>query len=437
MHWLKFAAGFLFALLAAACKPAADSNAESATAIPVRVVSAGDGYALLRGGEPYEVNGAGIEYGNIAAFAAHGGTSFRTWRTDNPRASGRMVLDEAEKHGLTVLLCIEIGRERHGFDYDDEVMVAAQLEYARAEVLKYRDHPALLAWMIGNEPNLFFKNPKVFDAINDISRMIHKLDPHHPVTTALAGFSGELATHIEERAPDLDFVSIQMYGDIINLPKLIADIGYDKPFMVTEWGAIGHWEVAKTAWGAPIEQNSSDKADNYLQSYELAIAPNPDQILGSYVFLWGQKQERTPTWYGMFLADGAETETIDAMHYLWTGAWPENRAPRVGGMQLDGQSAEDSVALARGKAYAASIDVSDPDDDALRFRWEVMRESATTEEGGDREQVPEIVPGLIDTDDGPVISMRAPSRPGPYRLFFYTYDGQGNAAHANLPFLVK
>ena len=79
--------------------------------------------------------------------------------------SAREVLDRAHSLGLTVMMCIEIGRERLKFNYDDSKAVARQLEYARREVLKYKDHPALLAWMIGNEPNLRYKNPKVFDAI--------------------------------------------------------------------------------------------------------------------------------------------------------------------------------------------------------------------------------------------------------------------------------
>jgi hypothetical protein len=383
------------------------------------------------------VKGAGLEFSDVAVFASHGGNSIRTWRTDNAQSTGLEVLDEADRNNVTVGLCIEIGRERHGFDYDDKEAVAMQLEYARGEVLKYRDHPALLTWIIGNEPNLNFKNPGVFDAINDISKMIHELDGNHPTTTALAGINAGLAGLVEQRAPDLDFVSIQMYGDIVNLPRYIEEMGFDRPYMVTEWGAIGHWEVPKTSWGAPIEQNSSEKAANYLKSFQVAIASNPDQILGSYVFLWGQKQERTPTWYGMFLEDGTETETIDTMQYIWTGSWPENHSPQIAGMLLDSSNAHQNVTLKGGLKYEASVEASDPDGDVLRYRWEVMRESETTKTGGDQEEVPNTLPGLVDeTRPGNAI-LTTPLEAGTYRLFVYVHDDSGHAGHANIPFQVK
>ena len=425
---LVFFSGFLLSSI---------GQATDSGAIPVQLVYQDGHYQLLRGGEPYTVKGAGLEFSDVSVFASHGGNSFRTWRTDNRDQTGLELLDEAHRHGVTVALCIEIGRERHGFDYDDEAAVAAQLEYARGEVLKYKDHPALLVWIIGNEPNLFFENPKVFDAINDISEMIHKVDGNHPTTTALAGFSAELAGLIETRSPDLDFVSIQMYGDIVNLPTYIEEIGYDKPYFVTEWGAIGHWEVPKTPWGAPVEQHSSAKADNYLKSYQVAIASDPEHVIGSYVFLWGQKQERTPTWYGMFLEDGTETETVDVMHYIWTGDWPDNRSPRIDRFVLDSKTAYDGVVLNAGGQYSAAVSVSDPDADELRFRWEIMHESEATQEGGDLEEVPEVLPGLIQGGETGEVIVTAPGPAGAYRLFVYIYDGQGNAGHANIPFLVE
>lgn len=410
--------------------------AEPAT-IPVTIAKDGENYRLFRGDEPYEIKGAGLEYADMSVFASHGGNSIRTWRTDNAEGTGLELLDEAAANGLTVLLCIEIGRERHGFDYNDQEAVRKQFEYARGEVLKYKDHPALLGWMIGNEPNLSFKNPKVFDAINDISMMIHELDGQHPTTTALAGFSAELAEIMEERASDLDFVSVQFYGDIVNLPGLMEKIGYEKPYMVTEWGAIGHWEVPTTSWGAPVEQNSSDKAANYRKSHEIAIAGRPRQVMGSYVFLWGQKQERTPTWYGMLLEDGSKTETIDVMHRIWTGSWPSNRAPGVGTLKLDSRTAYDSVTVKPGMSYEAEISASDPDGDMLEYRWEVMRESQAKQEGGDLEAVPEVLSGLTRALNPGNAVITAPAQPGAYRLFVYVLDGHGNAGHANVPFLVE
>jgi len=408
-----------------------------ADAIPVKVVETDGRYYLTRDGEPYEIRGAGLEFAELGPFTAHGGNSIRTWRTDNARSTGLEVLDDAEKHDVTVAMCIEIGRERHGFDYSDEAAVAAQLEYARGEVMKYRDHPALLTWIIGNEANHSFKNPRVFDAINEISEMIHELDKNHPTTTALAGFNAGLSGLIETRAPDLDFVSIQMYGDIVNLPRYIKQIGFKKPYFVTEWGSIGHWEVGKTAWGAPIEPNSSEKAANYLKSYKIAIASDPKQLMGSYVFLWGQKQERTPTWYGMFLADGSETETIDVMQYIWTGAWPDNRAPQIKTMQLDSKTSRKNIVVDAGKPYKAHVKASDPDGDKLLYQWEILPESEATQEGGDTEYVPIALTGLIDHSDSDHIVMQAPSKAGAYRLFVYVRDGLGHAGHANVPFRVE
>ncbi|MDX1545773.1 MAG: glycoside hydrolase family 2 TIM barrel-domain containing protein, partial [Rhodothermales bacterium] len=323
------------------------------------------------------------------------------------------------------------------FDYDDEQAVAEQLERVREEVLKYKDHPALLIWGIGNELNLGATNPKVWDAVNEISEMIHEVDPHHLTTTMLAGIDSTLVREIQARAPDLDLLSIQMYADIENLPERIEDAGWDGPYMVTEWGATGHWEVEKTPWGAPIENTSSVKADLYRTRYETAIAPDSAQGVGSYVFLWGQKQERTPTWYGLFLPTGEETESVDVMHYLWNGEWPENRAPRLEAATLDGRTAYDGITLQPGQAYPAEVVSRDPDGDPLRYAWEVREESTDLGEGGDDEREPDLVPGAVDTPDAARVNVTAPREPGAYRLFVYVYDGQGSAAHANIPFYVR
>ena len=428
----------------AACEPVADEPERPEGPVKVELKLLNGKYQLYRDGAPFYINGAGLEFGDVEKLAAHGANSFRTWRTENGRDSGQAVLDRAHRNGLTVTMGLEIARERagegrgvFGFDYDDEEAVAQQLEAVKQEVLKYKDHPALLIWGIGNELNLGATNPKVWNAVNDISKMIHEVDPNHLTTTMLAGISKELVEDIKTRAPDLDLLSIQMYADISNLPRYIDETGWDGPYMVTEWGATGHWEVLSTPWGAPIENHSSDKADFYMERYNTAIASDTTQCLGSYVFLWGQKQERTPTWYGIFLETGEETEPVDMMHYVWNGRWPENRSPRLESMVLDQKTAYDSVYLDANATYEAEVTVSDPEGDALTYLWDVKHESTDLSEGGDDEETPESIANLISAPGEPRITLTAPEQAGAYRLFVYAFDGQGHAAHANIPFYVN
>jgi hypothetical protein len=430
--------GLVGGVLLTPCAARAESVAgEAPGPSRVQIRRTNDCYQLYVNGAPFYIKGAGLEFGDPRKLALNGGNSFRTWRTENGRCSGRAVLNRAWSNGLYVTMGLEVARERHGFNYDDETAVAAQFDRIKAEVLRHKDHPALLMWCIGNELNLNSRNPRVWNAVNEISKMIHQADANHPTITALAGIGRDLIRETKLRAPDLDLVGIQMYADIVNLPRYLRESQWEGPYVVTEWGATGHWEVPKTSWGAPIENDSSVKADLYLRRFDSVIRADTRQCLGSYVFLWEQKQERTPTWYGMFLESGENTATVDVMHSIWKGVFPTNRSPVMSGIWLDGKVAVENVRLEPGRAYAARTVVADPDQDAMSYRWEVLRESAETKVGGDFEARPAAVQGSAQDESKPEIVLKAPLAPGTYRLFVYAYDGRGNAAHANIPFLVE
>ncbi|MEM8893319.1 MAG: glycoside hydrolase family 2 TIM barrel-domain containing protein, partial [Bacteroidota bacterium] len=392
---------------------ASDNPTTTITKSEIRLTD--EGYRIFLNDEPFYVLGAGLGSGSIESLARHGANSFRTWGLDN----GKALLDEAEKHGLKVMMGIWVAHERHGFNYNDKKAVKKQYEDIKKQVLALKDHPALMLWGVGNEVNLESKNPKVWDAVNDISKMIHEVDPNHLTTTCLSGLDKKEVDLIAERAPDLDFICAQLYGAIEILPQLIEESGYDGPLMVTEWGATGWWEVAKTSWGAPLENNSSVKADLYLSRYQKAIVSQSQQVMGSYAFFWGQKQERTPTWFGMFMPDGKKSESIDAMQYAWTGNWPENRTPRLNDFVLEGQRATDNIRLKSGKTYSAEVKSSDPDGDELMYRWEILKESSATSTGGDAENVPDKMYGLFPENGDRGATFKAPSQRGAYRLFIY------------------
>jgi hypothetical protein len=401
----------------------------------VEVRQAGGKWRLYVNGKQFFINGAGLEFGDQEKLAAAGGNSFRSWRPDNGQETGQQVLDRALKNGLYVAMGLDVEPERNGFDYSNSNAVAGQLAKMKVDVLRLKNHPALLFWDIGNELNLNSHNPKVWDAVNDISKMIHQLDPNHPTTTSLAGINRELVDQIKSRLPDIDFLCVQSYADIVNLPAELRDSGWTGPYVVTEWGATGHWECGKTQWGAPIEDNSSVKAGCYRKRYEVAIASDTTNCLGSYVFLWGQKQERTPTWYGMFLNSGETTETVDVMQYVWTGQWPAFRSPQLKSCSLAGKTAQQNVHLLPGQNYAATVSAQSPAGDPLTYSWEIMEESSAQSIGGDLEKQPSRLPGLVQ-DAAANTQLRAPTKPGAYRLFVYVIDRHQKAAYANIPFYV-
>jgi len=426
LWWMPMAAAVAFDA------PAAIASAPS----DVRIVEQDGHYRLLVNGEPFHVKGAGLASGDQETLAARGGNSLRTWSTGDDRAQVLAMLDRAQRNGLMVAMGIAVGNERHGFDYDDAAAVAAQLRRIEAEVRLYKDHPAVLMWVVGNELNLEYRNPDVWNAVGAIADMIHQVDPRHPVMTTLAGFDKPLIDLLKARAPSLDLIGIQLYGDLSALPEKLRDSGWTGPYVVTEWGPTGHWESPLTRWNAPIEDDASRKAALLIERYQNYIASDTRQGLGSYVFLWGNKQERTPTWYGLFLPSGQSTPGVDAMQFLWTGRWPDNRAPSIAPITIDGRAATDSVTLKPKGAYEARVSASDAEGDRLTYRWKVLEESTATSIGGDPEAVPPQVMVKTEAGDEGTLRFSAPRRPGQYRLFVEVDDGHGHAAYANFPFQV-
>jgi hypothetical protein len=400
--------------------------------VKVEVKKTATGYQLLRNGSPYFVKGAGGST-YLDRVAAYGGNSVRTWGTRN----AQQVLDSAHKYGLTVLMGLGVIPERHNFNYDDTAAVRKQFDRVKADVVKYKDHPALLAWGIGNELNLQYKNPKVWDAVNAIATMIHEVDPNHPATTVLAGINKKEVDYINAQCPAIDLLSINTYGGLATLPRQVKATGWNGAYLVTEWGPTGHWESLQTEWKTPIEENSSEKAAVYKSRYEYSVERDKDYCLGSYVFLWGQKQERTPTWYGLFTEAGEETEVVDVMQFLWSGKWPSNKAPHLYSFQLNGKKANSNVYLQPGVQYAALAVVTDPDNDKLSYRYEVLPEPVKVSEGGDFEERPKPVANAVINFKNGKAHLKAPATEGGYRLFVYVTDGNNNVATANIPFYIS
>ncbi len=401
-------------------------------AIPVEVKEENGHFQLYRGGEPYYIQGAGGRT-EIETLIECGGNSIRTWGLDEADEALRI----AEENDLTVMLGFWVQHERHGFDYNDEEAVQKQLNQFRSAVLKYKDHPNLLLWGIGNEVDLFYTNPKVWDAIQDIAKMVHELDPHHPTTTVTAGLDSMEVQYVMDRAPDIDIYGINTYGDIAKISQDLFRFGWEGPYIVSEWGPNGHWEVPKTDWGAPIEQSSTEKAATYWKRFKNYIYDERQYCIGSYVFLWGQKQETTSTWYGLFTTEGKPTETLDEVYRAWRGEATPNPAPSVNDMYITGFKDNINAKLERGGTYSAVLDKTIPEGDKASVTWMIYPESNNTKAGGDFESALQPELGLFKSRNDNTCTFKAPRQEGAYRLFVYIENKDKKTAYMNVPFFVS
>ena len=415
----------------------------------VNIEKQGHKYQLLLNGAPFIIKGAGLNYSdghNFLALKAAGANSFRTWSTEH----AEQELAAAKKLDLMVAMGIDLKKQLHGFDYNDSVAVAEQFQWVKEQVNRYKDHPNLLVWVVANEPNLLFDpsgqlipvNPKVYDAISDIINYIHQVDPHHPVTYTYAGV---IKSHLEvglARTPNVDFVSVQVYGDLAKINQQIIAANINKPFMITEFGPLGHWEVPSTRWGQPIEEPSAVKAKSMAKRMQQGLADNNTGLnIGAFAFEWGQKQERTPTWYGMFNKDGKANARVDEMTRFWTGKYPLNRAPMTEAITINSLFATASVYLEPSSQAIVNVAVTDSENDRLTYQWKILKEVIKVSEGGAFEQEPEATPFIIiaPSKQEPLnkISFQVPQTEGAYRLFVYVYDQHGKVGNANFPFYVK
>jgi len=54
--------------------------------------------------------------------------------------------------------------------------------------------------------------------------MIHQEDPDHPVTTMLAGINKREIEYLKTRCPELDLLSVQVYGGLAKVPQQLRTV---------------------------------------------------------------------------------------------------------------------------------------------------------------------------------------------------------------------
>jgi len=122
----------------------------------------------------------------------------------------KTLLDQAHKADLKAMITLF---DFYG-DYDMKNWTLTN-QHVRSIVSAVKDHPAILAWDIKNEPNLDFENrgkDKVLSWLAQTIKAVKKIDPIHPVTI---GWSNTASAMLLEN--EVDFISYHYYEDIDDL----------------------------------------------------------------------------------------------------------------------------------------------------------------------------------------------------------------------------
>lgn len=366
---------------------------------------------------------------DCARLAALGVNTLRTWGTGSET---QLLLDAAHKHGLKVLVGLWM---RHGqpgaegddtFDYTrDTAGMKKQHEDTLQQVRRLKDHPAVLAWGVGNEVILNSPNDAAKEAyarfLEKVVRDIKKLDAQHPVISVDAWTMA--VPWWEKHVPSLDAYGLNVYGGGIQvLPLELAKAGVKKPWFITEFGAQGEWDAPKDAHGVPREPTDAEKYAAIVDGWNTALAPHvkAGRCLGLFVFNFGASFDHTGLWLGM-LSGTSTRPGWWAVREAYSGQKPPTPLPRIDAVAVQGAVREGPSTWA-----LVHVDVADsaPKVHGVSFAYN-FRSAATRHE---RDEV-----RRLDAQPGPTPGtwrVRMPAVRGAIKLYALARDGAGNLALA-------
>jgi hypothetical protein len=422
------------ALLQVGCRQA-DDRILSASPKGVHLVYDQGRHYLVKNGKRVFVKGA-LGHSHLRDLKEIGGNTINVYH----EYLTRQLFDEADSLGLYVAVTLNLARPAQGANYSDTLFIKKQRHLVDSIVNTYKEEPALLFWIIGNEMHLGLEwAGDVWQEINTLSKRVHALDPDHLTTTNIAAFDRKHLFQVKYYCGDIDFLSFNAHHRNYVLQRELRNIlwGWDGAYLITEWTGPVYWhEMQKTSWGAPAEPSSSEKAKMMAHNYHIAIERDSSKCLGGFVFYWGEKQERTHTMFSLILEDRYKTQAFEVLQYFWLGGNPENYSPRIETFKFDKEENPLALQLRRGSVYDLIIKTNDPDGDSLWTKIEVYKEGDYKDIfGGDFEIKPEQVFTESYRGAPDRIAFTTPENEGPFRVFLYVYD-QENVATANIPFYV-
>ncbi|MFD5711470.1 discoidin domain-containing protein [Streptomyces pharetrae] len=397
----------------------------------VRVTGSQGNWQLTVGGHPYTVKG--LTWGPAVADAPRympdvksmGVNTIRTWGTDG---GTKPLLDAAAAGGIRVIngFWLQPGGGPGSGGCVNYVTDSAYKNTMLTEFAKwvetYKSHPATLMWNVGNESVLGLQNcysgteleaqrNAYTSFVNDVAKKIHSIDPDHPVTSTDA-WTGAWP-YYKRNAPDLDLYSMNSYGDICNVQEDWEAGGYTKPYIITEGGPAGEWEVPDDANGVPDEPTDVQKADGYTQAWN-CVTGHRGVALGATLFHYGVEHDFGGIWFNL-VPDGLKRLSYYAVKRAYTGSAGGDNTPPV----ITNMAVSPATSAPAGGEFGVRADVRDPDGDPITYKVFLSGNYAS----GDKR----LVEARWRATGNGTFAVTAPEKLGVWKVYIQAEDGRGNA----------
>lgn len=219
---------------------------------------------------------------DFAGMREAGFNTVRTWETLTPDE-----LDAARRHGLAVIQAVWVDPEGA---FGDPGFRDAALKRAADAARASRGHPAVIAWLVMNEPRPDAVRRAGLDAtralLRDLAATVRAEDPGVPVGFASwPGLEGL-------REPSLDFVAANLYP--FRPGVLVGAVGYgglvrawkqeiagEQPLLVSEFGvSVAPGAPKPDAPGGATEAEQATALARHAEEIQRA------RSAGSAVFMW-------------------------------------------------------------------------------------------------------------------------------------------------------
>jgi cellulose synthase (UDP-forming) len=389
-------------------------------------------FELLIGNKPYYIKG-------VAYNTAH------DWRDGNMPLTRRQVERDFQKikemgantirrygHGIYDRNVLNIADEfdlnvLYGFWFDpktdfysDSLKVAEYISDVEEKVLEYRDHPAVMAWSLGNEswgllkhryakPYLVKVRNSYIRMIEQLAQRIHELDPTRPVFSCIEHeeyqLPGELVA-FRDGAPSIDAIGVNSYyrEQISRLNHTAWQFDSLRPYIVSEFGPTGYWDPKynNTQNSSIIEETDAEKATWYKHQWLKYVDGHKGYNIGGFAYCWHDRMEGSFTWFGITDYKGR----VKPAYYALKEVWTNNKSERLPEFLIEAPGK-----IIPGKKYDYVAVQKGSNSNNWKYEWRLLKDEYLDK-----------VDNIEVSEDPARISVTIPETPSDYRLYLFVTD---------------